>query len=253
MMKPTRRTALLASLVALAAITSTGCKRFKNIYTRDQEIQLGRQFSQEFEKDPKHGRFVTRGPQYDRLQRVAARVFPLARHDWDVPYSITLVDEPEVNAFAVPGGPIYFYKGLMELAETDDEVASVLGHEASHIVRRHSAQQMSDSAIKAGLAGLILGRSDRTVQEVVGLGLALKGREFSRGDESQADEWGFKYLVAAGYKPEAMGSFFRKMQQKNGDSPGSLAILSTHPLTKKRIDAADKRAAAYRAGIYVAP
>lgn len=253
MMNRTQRAALLASVLAIAGAGTAGCKRFKNLYSRDQEIQLGRQFSQEFEKDPKHGRFVTRGPQYERLQRVAARILPLARRDWDVPYSITLVDEPEVNAFAVPGGPIYFYKGLMDLAETDDEVASVLGHEASHIVRRHSAQQMSDSAIKAGLAELLLGRSGRTTQEVVGIGLALKGREFSRGDESQADEWGFKYLVGAGYRPEAMGSFFRKMQQKNGDSPGSLAILSTHPLTRKRIEAADKRAAAVRAGTYIAP
>ena len=248
-----RTAAALAGALTLTGMATGGCKRVGNIYSRDQEIQMGRNFQQEYARDTSHGRFVTSGAQYDRLQRVAARIFPLARRDWDVPYSATLVDSDEINAFAVPGGPVYFYRGLMELTDTDDEVASVLGHETSHVVKRHSARQMSDLSIKAGLAELLLGRSGNSVKEIVNIGLALKDREFSRGDESQADEYGFKYLTVAGYRPEAMASFFRKMQQKTGGGSRATQFLSTHPLTEKRIEAAEKRAAAYRAGTYKAP
>lgn len=248
------RAALAATLcaLALAGAATGGCRRIKNIYSRDQEIQMGRDFARDFAQDPKAPDVIVTGPQHQRLQRVAARILPLAKADWDVPYRVQLLDDPSVNAFAVPGGPIYFNRGLMELAGSDDEVASVLGHEVSHIVRRHSAQQMSDIMVKAGLASILFSRSN-DARQIVEIGLSLKDREFSRGDENQADEYGFKYLVAAGYDPGAMASFFRKMQAKAGDSPRALAFLSTHPLTAKRVEAAEKRAAAVRAGTYQAP
>lgn len=251
-----RRTVLAAlALAALAALGAGGCKggRFSNMYSRDDEIKMGKQFAAEFEKDPKT-RLITRGAEYERLQRVAARVFPLARRDWDVPYSVHLVESDEVNAFAVPGGPIYFYKGLMDLAKTEDEVASVLGHEASHIVRRHSARQLSDAQGKALLAEILLGGS-RSGQTVAGLIVGVTSLRFSRDDESQADEYGFKYLVQAGYDPGAMASFFERMMEKNGSGGLGRAgdFLSSHPLTRKRIDKARERAGAYRAGVYEPP
>lgn len=252
------RKAMLAGLVATTAVLGasvSGCnKRFKNMFSKDEEIQMGRQFKQQYDRKP-DGPLVTSGAKYERLQRIAARILPEARGDWDVPYTVSLVESREVNAFAVPGGPMYFYTGLLDLAESDDEIASVLGHEASHIVRRHSATQISDAQTKQSILAILSAASRNRDADKIATGVAvlqnIKDLGFSRGDESEADAWGFKYLVAAGYKPEAMATFFRKMGQKSGG--GGPEWLSSHPVTTRRVQEAEKRAAAYRAGTYKAP
>jgi len=242
-----------ACFCVLLLLPAAGCRRFRNLYGRDAEISMGQDFAKDFEKDSKSPKPIHSGPHHQRLQRVAARILPLAKNDWDVPYSVTLLDTDEVNAFAVPGGPIYFNRGLMELVESDDEVAAVLGHEATHIVKRHSARQMSDSALKGALAEVLLSRSGKTAQALARIGLEVKSLEFSRGDESESDKIGFGYMVQAGYSPEAMASFFRKLQKKAGDGNRKTAFLNSHPLTSARIEAAERMAAASRAQGRTAP
>lgn len=228
---------------------TSGCKntRFPNILSKSDEIQLGQQGAADVDKQYR-GKFITEGRQYDQLQRVASKIFPLAKQDWDVPYTIKLVDSKEINAFALPGGPIYFYKGLMDLASSDDEVASVLGHEASHVVKRHSAKQISDAMVKQFGASVFLGNAGQVAQLAAGLALQVDQLKYSRDDESQADEYGFKYLVQAGYDPDAMASFFRKMEKKAGDGGGGPEFLQSHPVTSRRIEAAQKRANDYKQG-----
>ena len=244
---------VVAGLLGVVLLTSTGCRRVRNIYSRTDEIRMGTQFVTAFNQSKDGAKIVSSGPMVNRLQRVALPIIEAARKDWDVPYSVTLIKENEINAFAVPGGPMYVNTGLMQLATTDDELASVLAHEVSHIVKRHSAQQLSDAAVKQGVAGILFGRSSADVRTVVGLTLDLKDREFSRGDEAQSDEYGFKYLVAAGYNVRGMASMFTKMQESAAKTNEKLAFLSTHPLTRKRIEAAEKRAEAYENGTWKAP
>ena len=244
---------VVAGLLGVVLLTSTGCRRVRNIYSRTDEIRMGTQFVTAFNQSKDGAKIVNSGPMVMRLQRVALPIIEAARKDWDVPYSVTLIKENEINAFAVPGGPMYVNTGLMQLATTDDELASVLAHEVSHIVKRHSAQQLSDAAVKQGVAGILFGRSSADVRTVVGLTLDLKDREFSRGDEAQSDEYGFKYLVAAGYNVRGMASMFTKMQESAAKTNEKLAFLSTHPLTRKRIEAAEKRAESYENGTWKAP
>jgi beta-barrel assembly-enhancing protease len=235
--------------VASLGMGASGCKaRFPNMMSKEQEIQLGTQAKGEIDQQYR-GKFVTSGPQYDRLQRVAARILPLAKRDFDVPYSIQLINDKQVNAFAVPGGAMYFYTGLVDLTSSDDELASVVGHEAAHIVKRHSAKQISDAQAKQLIAAIALGASGAGQAAQLGAGvlLQLEQLKFSRDDESQSDEVGFRYLVEAGYRPEAMASFFRKMAQASGGGGGSPEWLSSHPLTNNRVKAAERRAAEYRA------
>ncbi len=243
----------IAATMAVGLTLGLGGCKCANIYSQQDEVKLGQQFSREYRTDKKN-RFLTSGPQYDRLQRVAARILPLAKTDWDVPYEVSLVDSKEINAFAVPGGPIYFYKGLMDLAGSDDEVASVLGHEASHIVKRHSAKQMSDQMGKSALAQILLGATgaSRDQEQIAGLLIGIESLRFSRNDESQADEYGFKYLTSAGYNPDAMATFFEKMGKATG-SGGTPEILRSHPVTAKRVAAARARADAYKKGTYKTP
>ncbi|MBC8140572.1 MAG: M48 family metalloprotease [Armatimonadetes bacterium] len=234
------------SLMGGVALTGAGCKgaNLGNVFTmsKSQEVQIGQQAAADIERENK---IVTSGAQYEQLQRVAARIMPLARRDYDVPFTVKLIENKQVNAFALPGGPIYFYTGLLDLASSDDEVASVLGHEATHVVKRHSAKQISDAQAKGLIAQLALGNSSRTVQTLAGIGLQLDQLSYSREAESQSDELGFRYMTQAGYKPEAMASFFRKMGKANGG--GGVEFLQSHPVTNKRVEAADKRAKAYQA------
>lgn len=235
--------AMAACLTAGIAAALSGCNaRTPNILSKSQEIQLGKQFAAEQDRQAK---YVTSGPQYERLQRIAAKIIPEARADYDVPYTVKLIDSKEINAFAAPGGPIYFYRGLMELADSDDEVASVLGHEATHIVRRHSAKQISDQIVKGNLAAIFLGNQAELAQVAASLIVNVQSLKFSRDDENQADERGFRYLVNAGYNPDAMASFFEKMGKK-ASSGGTPAFLQSHPLTADRVKKARERAAAYK-------
>lgn len=244
--KPTAVAAAFLGLLVTAGVTTTsiGCKspRFGNMMSKSQEVELGQQARREIEQDPKM-RIVRSGPQYERLQRVASRILPLAQRDWDVPYSVELIDSNEINAFAVPGGPIYFYRGLVDLAESDDELAAVVGHEAAHIVKRHSARQISDAQAKGLLAGIFLGRSGKVAQTAGQIFLTLDQLKFSRGDEAESDEVGFRYLVEAGYDPFAMASFFRKMGAKSGG--GGPEWLRSHPVTSSRVEKAEQRAREY--------
>jgi len=246
-------TLLITGLLGVVVLSSIGCRRVRNIYTRTDEIRMGTQFVTAFNESKDGAKIVRSGPMVNRLQRVALPIIEAARKDWEVPYSVTLIKDNEINAFAVPGGPMYVNTGLMQLATSDDELASVLAHEVSHIVKRHSAQQLSDAAVKQGVAGILFGRSSADVRTVIGLTLDLKDREFSRGDEAQSDEYGFKYLVAAGYNVRGMASMFTKMQESAAKSSEKLAFLSTHPLTRKRIEAAEKRAESYENGTWKAP
>lgn len=235
------------SLMGGTLLATTGCKspNFGGVFSmsKSQEIELGQQAAQQVERENK---IVTSGPKYEQLQRVAARILPLARRDYDVPFSVKLIDSKEINAFALPGGPIYFYTGLMDLAGSDDEVASVLGHEATHIVKRHSVKQISDAQTKGLIAQLALGKSSDLAQAAAGIVLQIDRLKFSRGDESQSDEVGFKYMTQAGYDPDAMASFFRKMGAKTGG--GGPEWLQSHPVTSNRVKAAEKRATDYEQG-----
>jgi predicted Zn-dependent protease len=235
------------SLMGGAMFTSAGCKspNLGGVFAipKSQEVQIGQEAAQQIERE---NRIITSGPKYEQLQRVAARILPLARRDYDVPFSVKLIDNKEINAFALPGGPIYFYSGLLDLASSDDEVASVLGHEATHVVKRHSVKQMSDAQAKGFLAQLALGRSSDLAQAAAGIVLQLDRLRFSRGDETQSDELGFKYMTQAGYDPKAMASFFRKMGAKTGK--GGTEWLQSHPINSKRVQAAEKRANEYQQG-----
>jgi len=244
-----RASALLAAAtigtLTIGSTTATiGCKgRFGNALSRSQEIELGQQTRQQVERQYR-GR-INRNPEtVARMQRIAERIFPQARRDFDVPYEINVIDSKDVNAFAIPGGPIYFYQGLIDLAESDDEIAAVLGHEAAHVSQHHSAKQVTDAYGKQTIAQLLLGRAGNLAQLAANIALTLDQLKYSRSDESQSDDVGFRYLTQAGYDPDAMASFFRKMAKKGGR--GGPEWLSSHPVTSKRIEAAERRAAAYK-------
>lgn len=161
-------------------------------------------------------------------------------------YTFTLLDNPIVNAFALPGGYVYITRGLMALAGSEAELAGVLGHELGHVVARHGAQRQSKAIlaqIGAGLLGAVTGSEAVGNLAAAGAGVYLRG--FSREQELEADRLGVRYLSRAGYDPGAMSSFLEKMRANSrlnariaGQSPDEVDkfdIMSTHPRSAKRV------------------
>ena len=183
-----------------------------------------------------------------RVGRALARVS-------DVPnlaYTFTILNTDTVNAFAVPGGYVYVTRGLIALAGSEAEIAGVLAHEIGHITARHTAQRYS-KAIAANVGLTVLGVLGSAAGLPPGLGdLASLGAQaylkgFSREQEMEADMLGVRYLSRGGYDPQAMVSFFRKLQAQkeleaaiagNQGGAGEFSFLSTHPRTADRLDQA---------------
>ncbi len=203
-------------------------------YSLDREVALGRQLSAEVDQSTK---LITDPVVTEFVNRIGQNI--VLHSDAKVPFTIKVIDSNEVNAFALPGGFLYVNRGLLEAADNEAEVAGVLAHEIAHVTARHGIEQASKGELLnyasipliffGGLPGYIL-------QQVAGIAVPLTFLKFSRGAEKEADRLGSQYLWSAGYDPNAMLSFFEKLQTTDKKKPGNLAkVFSTHPLTGDRI------------------
>jgi beta-barrel assembly-enhancing protease len=204
---------------------------------REQEQQLGLQVKQELEQEQKI-EYVT-DPQVNAyVMGITDKVLAAAKTDRsDVTWTVRVINDPKtVNAFATPGGYLYVYSGLILAADNSAELAGVLGHEAGHVVARHSARQMVDAFGLETLASVAAGKNPGAASQlaaaVAGKGAMLG---FSRADETEADEYGARYSSAAGYDPHGIATFFEKLVKSEGKQPGWAAMLSDHPATPERI------------------
>src|SRR5690606_12528518 len=141
-----------------------------------------------------------------------------------ITYRFTVIDEPrQVNAFALPGGHIYVYSGLIAAADSEAELAGVLGHEIGHVAERHAAQALGAQFGLQTLASLALGQNPSLIEQIAA-GIAAQGylSRHSRDAERESDSRGLQYLIAAGYDPTAMPAFFKKLERMSGGNPGAL-------------------------------
>ena len=202
-----------------------------NLFSVQQDIELGRQSAQEVERqvpilnDSRTNQYLTR-----LISRLAAQA-PGPKY----PYSIKAVNAREVNAFALPGGPMYVHRGLITTARSEAELAGVLAHEMSHVILRHGTEQASKAYLgEAGLSilgGLVGGGNTRQIiQAVGGFGLNAAFLRFSRSDELEADALGAEVMAKAGYDPVAMATMFALLRSEQGRDPGKLEqFFSSHP------------------------
>lgn len=154
-------------------------------------------------------------------------------------YRIEILDSPDFNAFAVPGGFIYVHRGLLERVNSVDELASVLGHEIAHVAARHSAAQISKAQLmNIGLLGATIATKGvlSDYGQLAQLGGALAFSKFSRDAEREADDLGTKYMAAAGYNPKASLDVMKQIQRLHTREPSLLEIwFMTHPPTSERL------------------
>ena len=148
-----------------------------------------------------------------------------------LPWSFKLVDDPMVNAFALPGGFIFITRGIMAALNSEAELAGVIGHEIGHVTARHSASQMSRQQFQQiGLGvGSILSSDVASVAGVLSAGLGLLNLRYSRGDESQSDELGVRYMSRAGYDPNALVGVFQTLALAGGGGGSVPGWATTHP------------------------
>jgi len=204
--------------------------------SQQQEIQMGQQEAQQVNaqlpilQEPQINQYI------NNLGSAIAHTTSRADLDWQ----FRVVNTDVVNAFALPGGFIYVNRGVLERADNESELASVLGHEIEHVVRRHSVKQMEQA--QGANIGVALGCTLLNVcnSQVAGAAINVAGTavfaKFSRDDERQADEGGFENEIRTGLNPTGMLTFFQKLlaEEKGGSSAVS-SWFSDHPGTEDRI------------------
>jgi predicted Zn-dependent protease len=210
------------------------------LLSESDEIRLGKQTDLQVRKqygvyeDQKLNAYLN-----DLGQRLAG-----VSHRPNLPYKFEIVDASAVNAFAVPGGYVYFTRGILANLNSEAELAGVMGHEIGHITARHSAQQYSRAQLaQLGLVvgGLFLGD---LVSEVGQLGVGMLFLSFSRDNERQADALGVEYASRAGYDAGELAGFFETLERMNpgSDRSGLPGWFSTHPSPEDRVPAVRKGA-----------
>jgi len=172
--------------------------------------------------DAKAGRLV--------LDRLTDRLASAAASPYD--FKVSVLDLDMTNAFALPGGRIVIFKGLLDFAKSPDEVAGVLAHEMGHVTHRHGTEGIVKSLGLAFFFGVMLGDLGGGV---VGLaGETLISTSFSREAETEADSEALTLLGRTGIRVEGVAEFFARLEETYGDVPDALALLSTHPTNESR-------------------
>jgi predicted Zn-dependent protease len=231
--------ALSAFMVACATAPETG-RRQLLLVSPAEETQLG---LKAFEQIKRHQPEVRRGKDAAMLQRVGARISeeaPLANARWE----FVLFKDESPNAFALPGGKVGVYTGILPITKDEAGLATVIGHEIAHAVARHGAERISHGMlVQLGGAGLSAalgsdaGATGDLVMQAYGIGAQLGVMlPYSRTQELEADELGLLYMARAGYDPREAIAFWKRFAAYNARRGGRPPeFLSTHPVDRRRI------------------
>lgn len=227
-------TALFAATAMACATNPVSGKKQFVLMSEAQEIELGR----EADKDVAASIGLYPDEELQRyVQALGARLAAGTERP-NLPWTFRVVDDPAVNAFAIPGGFVYVTRGIMTHLNSEAELAAVMGHEIGHVTARHSVSQMSKQQLaQVGLAaGMILSPQVAQFGNLAEAGLGVLFMKFSRSDESQSDQLGLKYMLAAGYDPRKIVDVF-SMLERVSQQAGSGRLpqwMSTHPDPENR-------------------
>lgn len=220
---------LLWNLMLFSGLGMMGCRG--TVWSSKDDLRIGKEVAVEVEKE---FRLDPNPMHQERVRQIGQKLVAVGKQK-PFEYSFKVLDEDDVNAFALPGGPIYVFRGLLEmLGNDDDALACVLGHEMTHINRRHAAKQYTKGVWASVLVTVIDTRG--RVRDAAELGAVLVQLQYSRDDEYESDRLGIEYAYKAGYDPNGIVRFFEQLKAKEkGGDKGVLANLRSHPLTENRI------------------
>jgi predicted Zn-dependent protease len=204
--------------------------------SQQQEIQLGQQEAQKVNAQLPLVRDAAIGRYINSLGNSIARATSRSDLNW----RFAVVNSSEINAFALPGGYIYVNRGVLERASNESELAAVLAHEIEHVVRRHSVQRLQQAQGANVGVGLACAFTNLCTSQVGQTGISVAGTalfaKFSRSDEIEADEGGFRTMIRAGINPRGMVTFFNKLlAAERGGSGTVMPWFASHPGTRDRM------------------
>jgi len=226
-------------LLLYVVLFFTGCSQIGsqfsgiNVYSTREELELGYRYSVQLEKQLSINNDLILNQYINSLgQRLVQ-----SSNRKNIPYTFKVVNDKSINAFAIPGGYCYVNLGLIDLAENEAELASVISHEIAHVVGEHGMENMTKQQIIGFAGAVILGARPTFTEEIIS-SIIQRGvlTNFSRSAELEADKLGIEQMHAAGIDPIGFESFLKKMRVKEkGESSGFSNMLSTHPPTDLRI------------------
>jgi predicted Zn-dependent protease len=216
----------------------------------EQEIAIGKQTHAQIRKQTPE---VT-DPAVVRYVRDVTRRLARAADGPKYPYSVAVADSREINAFALPGGPVWIHRGVLEKATNESQVASVLAHEVAHIASRHAARQLTTAAMtrwSLSLLSSLLGNVGGAGGAQVAAGFLASGAflKFNRDEEREADRVGLALMSRAGWDGRGMAEMFEILRKEAGRNPSSVeAFFSSHPSPQERITDVTAAMSAHRTG-----
>lgn len=218
---------LLSSIFSQCAVNPVSGKKEFMLLSKNQEVAMGQQ------SDPEiiaaYGLYPS--PELQQFIKSEGEKMAKISHRSDIHYEFKILDSPIVNAFAVPGGYVYFTRGIMAYLNSEAEFAGVLGHEIGHIAARHSAKQYSRAMVtQLGLAvGSMVSEEFAQYSDIATTGASLLFLKYGRDAERQSDKLGVEYSTKTGYDAHSMADFFNTLERMRGSDEALPVFLSTHP------------------------
>ena len=228
-------------IVLSMTLFGTSCKKPFTLFSLEEEMQMGAQFDAEIMSNPD---FVilsesTYSEAYDIINQFKTKLLATGKVDYADKFNwkVRIIDEDIVNAFAVPGGYLYFYTGLIKTLDNEAEFAGVMAHEMAHVARRHTSRQLTEAyGIDLLLSMLVGNNNNQWVKIAAELAGGLTQLQFSRSDEHEADKYAVIYTYPTAWDARGVANFFEKM---DSHTPTPV-FLSTHPSDKSRIERVNK-------------
>jgi predicted Zn-dependent protease len=233
----------MAAFLVVAGAAAQGSRKLKpgfNLFSKAQDVQLGKEAAGQIEKETA----IVSEPQLNDYVRRIGDKLAATPEAGGFPYSFKVVSDKSINAFALPGGPTFLHTGLLAAAENEAQIAGVLAHEISHVALRHGTNQASKAnliQLPATLAAAAAGRSGSLLGNLAQLGIGLGANSvllrFSRDAERDADLLGTRIMARVGYNPVEMARFFEKLEAGGGGR--GLQFFSDHPNPGNRVKAVE--------------
>ena len=222
----------------LSVFAQTQIKYHSNKYSIQDDVKLGRQAAAEAEQQLPLLRDNEVQNYVENVGRRLVESIPEQFQHREFQYYFRVVNARDINAFALPGGPMYVNRGMIEAAGREGEMAGVMAHEISHVALRHGTAQATKGqkyGLLAGILGIggqILGGPAGAAAQIAGQGVGVYFLKFSREYETEADILGAQIMARAGYDPRDLATMFQRIQQQGGGSSGG--FLSSHPSPQNR-------------------
>jgi predicted Zn-dependent protease len=236
---------LLLLLFAMPACDKDGSF---NVFSVQDDIELGKQVSAEIESNPTEypllpetGRNGNNERAYQYLRAITARILNSGKVTYkdQFTWQVKIVQNDEVlNAFCTPGGYIYVYTGLIKYLDTEDQLAGVMGHEIAHADKRHTTDNLTKQYGWQLLIDVVVGKNQGAITEIA---KGIAGLSYGRAAEREADDFSVIYLCNTGYKSDGAAGFFEKLETQ-GDGGRIPEFLSTHPNPENRIQSIKEKA-----------